>query len=59
MPKWYFPGGPVVKTVLPMQGHRFDPGQGTKNSHASWCNQRKKKKRLKKLLSETQDKQNC
>ena len=43
MPKWYFPGGPVVKTVLPMQGHRFDPGQGTKNSHASWCNQRKKK----------------
>ena len=31
LPKWDFPGGPVVKTpCFHCRGHRFGPGGGTK-----------------------------
>ena len=35
-------GGPGVKTVLPLQGHRFDPCQGPKIPHAEQSGQEKK-----------------
>ena len=56
-----FPGFPVVKTVLPMQGSI--PGWGTKIPHAARCGQNIKKKTqkpkvyfLKMLTSHTNNK---
>ena len=40
---WDFPGGWVVKTVLPLQGS--NPSWGTKIPHAAWCGQKKEKKK--------------
>ena len=31
----------MVKTVLPLQGHGFDPGWGAKIPHATRCGQKK------------------
>ena len=31
------PGGPAVKTLCcQCKGNRFNPGQGSKNTHATW-----------------------
>ena len=39
------PGGPVVKTVLPLQGHWSDSWFGTKILCAVWRGQKEKKKK--------------
>ena len=44
----------MVKTVLPLQGSRFSPGQGTRIPHATWCSQIKKKK-LQSILKEEEE----
>ena len=38
-----FPGGPVVESVLPLQGHSFKPWWGTKIPHAIKQNKTKPK----------------
>ena len=41
---WDFPGGPVVKTALPLQGGTGSiSGRGTKILHAIRCGKKKKK----------------
>ena len=41
---WYFPGCPVVKTVLPLQGAHV---QSLVREVALWCGQKEKKKNPK------------
>ena len=43
MPGWGFPGGPVVKTLLSMQGHRVNPWSGNKDPTCCVAQSKKKK----------------
>ena len=48
---WDFPGGPVVKTLLPRQGRGFHLGQGTKILHALCCSQNLNKQKTRMASS--------
>ena len=39
-----YPGGPVVKTLLPCRSMGSIPALRTKIAHAAWCGKKKKKK---------------
>ena len=52
-----FPSDPVDKTVLPLQGYRFDSFQGTKIPHAAGEDRKKEERNIKKL--ETRGSSNC
>ena len=44
---WDFLGGPMVKTLLPLQGAMGSiPGQGSKIPHAAWGRQKIKKQKV-------------
>ena len=48
---WDFPGGSVVRTLyFHCRGPGFNPSQGTKIPHATYCSKKKKRKEKKEKL---------
>ena len=65
MQKWDFPGGPVVKTALPVKGVAWvrTLARGLKIPCALWCSQKKKfflmQKPQLKMMSENYEDAGC